>query len=98
MDQDKEFEFDNLTIDIAEVPNVIEPPSEPVNVSMGVVFDCEKLNVRVAPFVDAEVATVIDRDAEVMIDEARSTDEFYKVCTENSIEGYCMKKFIAVQP
>jgi hypothetical protein len=33
-----------------------------------------------------------------MIDEKESTEEFYKVCTAAGIEGFCMKKFIAIQP
>lgn len=65
-----------------------EAQDEPV---IGVVCNCEKLNIRVAPNKDADIVTVIRKDTQVTIDEAKSTDDFYAV--EN---GYCMKKYIKV--
>lgn len=80
---------------ITEVEPVeeIKPIVEPIR---GVVTDCRYLNVREAPDQDAAVLTTIKALSEVLIDEPESTDDFYKVCTETGIEGYCMKKFIAV--
>ena len=26
-----------------------------------------------------------------------STEDFYKICTESGINGYCLKKFIEIQ-
>lgn len=63
----------------------------------GVVTDCVQLNVRKNPNKTAEVVCKIDCLTEVMIDEAESTEDFYHIYTEAGIDGYCMKKFIAVQ-
>ena len=65
--------------------------SEPM---VGIVVDCPRLNVRVKPHADADVVCIIERDSKVMIDEENSTKNFYKICTEVGIEGYCMKRFI----
>lgn len=74
----------------------IEPEITPVPPKTGIVVDCARLNVRKKPKADAEVAVIIDRSAEVMIDEENSTKSFYKVCTEVGVEGYCMKQFIKI--
>ena len=71
-----------------------EPEAEPI---IGVVTDCLKLRVRKQPNMAAEVVCEIDALAEVQIDENDSTDEFYKVTTSVGVEGFCMKKFIAVK-
>lgn len=64
----------------------------------GRVTDCTKLNIRENPESDADnVLGVIPVNAEVMIDESESTDEFYKVYTESGLEGFCMKEFIEVE-
>ena len=34
---------------------------------------------------------------ELKIDPATSTDDWYAVCTVTGIEGFCMKKFVAVR-
>ena len=64
----------------------------------GVVTDCAKLNVRAEPSVDAEVVCVISAATELLVDEAESTEDFYKICTAAGVEGYCMRKFITVLP
>jgi hypothetical protein len=67
------------------------------DVMIGFVEGCKRLNVRKEPRVDAHIVCEIDDQTEVMIDEAESTNDFYKVYTESGIEGFCIKKFIAVQ-
>lgn len=63
----------------------------------GVVTDCLKLNLREEADPDANVVTVIPALAEVVIDMEASTDSFYKVCTAAGIEGFCMRKYIAIR-
>lgn len=63
----------------------------------GVVIDCSKLRVRSEANSNADILCEIKLDTKVIIDEKNSTDEFYKVCTEAGVEGYCMKQFIAVK-
>lgn len=67
-----------------------------VETVVGTVVDCEKLNVRVAPNADATAVTTIAKSTVVVIDEACSTEDWFKVYTEAGVDGYCMKKFIKV--
>ena len=69
---------------------------EPKDV-LGVVTDCNKLNVRTNPSTSAEIVTEIKAGTKVMINEEESTADFYKICTEAGVEGFCMKKFITVE-
>ena len=77
---------------------VSETNDEIEGIKIGLVSNCKKLNVREKPTVEAPVVCEIDCQTELMIDEKESTEEFYKVCTAVGIEGFCMKKFIAIQP
>lgn len=70
-----------------------ETPAEPEPV-YGVVSECAKLRVRKEPSTDAAVICELPLATEVLVDEANSTEEFYKVVTGAGVEGYCMKKFI----
>lgn len=84
------------------VETVVEPvveqtEVEPVKPVIGVVTNCLKLNVRAEPKPTAEALCVLDRDSEVSVYKAESTDEYYKVCTAAGIEGYCVKFFIRVK-
>lgn len=60
----------------------------------GVVDDCCKLNVRVAPVIDADVVCVLEAKTEVEINVNNSTDDWFRICTPAGIEGYCMRKFV----
>lgn len=64
--------------------------------NLGKVVDCVRLNVREEPSTKASVVFEIPVGSMVFIDETCSTDEFYKICTEHGVEGYCMKKFIEI--
>lgn len=87
--------FDNVINDIIiDVPKVEETKVEEVK---GYITNCLKLNVRAEANKEAAVLCVLEDDAEVIIDLDNSTEEFYKVCTSAGVEGYCMKKFIAVK-
>lgn len=72
------------TVETVTMPEIIH----------GVVSNCTKLNVRVAPIINAEVACMLDAKTEVEINMAESTDEWFKVCTPAGAEGYCMRKFV----
>lgn len=70
---------------------------KPVEKVIGVVTGCAKLNVRKKAKKDAAVLCIIDKDAEVVVDLKKTTEEFYKVCTSAGVEGYCAKSFIAIK-
>jgi uncharacterized protein YgiM (DUF1202 family) len=72
------------------------PVEEPVVALRGVVTDCTKLNVRVAPVMGATVVCEITRGTKVDVYQDKSTDEWFSVCTESGVEGFCMKKYISI--
>lgn len=61
---------------------------------IGVVSNCDRLNVRTEPSVDATIVCEITKATEVEIDTEKSTDDFYKISTASGIDGYCMRKYI----
>ena len=80
-----------------------EPVDQPVEeapkkeTKVGIVANCEKLNLRRSPLKDSDGANIITEllpGVAVVIDEDESTPNFYKVTTETGLEGYCMKQFI----
>lgn len=84
-------------LELEDVTEEIEESISDVNTITGIVSDCKKLRVRNAPGLDSDVICEIEAGSIVEIDEVNSTEEFYKVCTETGIDGYCMKKFIKVE-
>ena len=92
----EEVEVTDITEEIEE--EIEELATEQVSESIiGIVIDCKRLRVRNAPGLDSDVICEIEAGSIVEIDEVNSTEEFYKVCTETGIDGYCMKKFIKVE-
>lgn len=76
----------------------LEQVEEPQKIDLlGVVVDCKKLNVREAPFRNANILAVIPVGSEVVVDPKTSTDEFYKICNAAGIQGFCMKQFIMLR-
>lgn len=64
----------------------------------GVVANCVKLNVRANPNTAADAVTTLDVKSEVTVDLGNSTSEWFKVRTAAGVEGYCMKKFVNINP
>ena len=64
----------------------------------GVVKNCSKLNVREAPYENANIVCVIDAATKLVINQEESTGDFYAVCTESGAEGYCMSQYIEILP
>ena len=88
-----------VPIDEPVVTQVEEVVAEPEVVEPEVMTGhaTTSLNVREEPVVDpGNVLGVIKTGAEVMIYENESVGDFYKVCTEKGLEGFCMKQFIQV--
>lgn len=80
-----------------ELTDITEEIEESINSITGIVSDCKKLRVRNAPGLDSNVICEIEVDSKVEIDESESTEDFYKICTETGIDGYCMKRFIKIE-
>lgn len=62
----------------------------------GTVVNCESLQILETPDEDSMILGVIPMLTEVMIKQDESTEDYYKICTATSLEGYCQKKFIAL--
>ena len=88
--EDAEIKLDIASEDIKPEP-VVEAPT------IGVVSDCVKLNVRKAPNPNSEIVCELNSGTEVEIDEINSTNDYYKVSTVFGVEGFCMKKYIAIK-
>lgn len=71
----------------------VAPEPKPV---YGVV-NCEKLNIRKEANKADNVLRVVDEGSELKIDMTKSTPAWYKVCTAEGVEGFCMKKFVTVR-
>lgn len=68
-----------------------------INLELGFVTDCKKLNIRAEPLIGAQIVCELPVKSEVMIEDFSLIGEFYKVYTTAGIEGYCLKKFISIQ-
>ena len=64
---------------------------------IGVVVNCLSLNIREKASADSNVIAEAKALDELKIDMTNSNDDWYAVCTVAGIEGFCMKKFIAVR-
>lgn len=82
---------------IEEVGTTSEPETQESELVFGVVTNCVRLNIREEPNISAPIITQVNALSELMIDLAASNEEWYSVCTEAGIEGFCMKKFVAIK-
>lgn len=73
-----------------------EPKNEDLSV-VGIVTNCIKLNIRNEPQSGALIICDVPALTELLISMDASTDEWYSICTESGIEGFVMKKFVAVR-
>lgn len=70
-----------------------ETVSKPV---IGVVSNCDRLNVREKPFKGANVLTILGGGCDIIINEHLSTETFYHVQTRHGIQGFCQKDYISI--
>lgn len=81
-----------------EEPQITEEEvSKPKKQMIGVVIDCSSLNIRAKSNINSEIIATVKAGTELLINEDESVNEWYKVCTEAGIEGFCMKKYISVR-
>lgn len=88
----------NAEIKEEPVVPVVEEVKEPEKpkFKIGFVHNCERLNVREEPSIKSGIVRVLDKEAEVKVDESKSTKDFYRVIA-GDFNGYCMKKFIQIK-
>lgn len=83
------FEPTEPIIEEAVEEVVEETPVEP---EYGYVTGCPMLNVRSQP--NGDIVSIVKSGSKLMIDRSKSTNEWFSVCTEDGIEGFCMKKYV----
>lgn len=64
---------------------------------IGVVSNCEKLNIRKEPSMASEVLCVVKVGTELLIDTNDATGDWLKVCSADVIEGFCMAKYVSIK-
>ena len=88
-------ESENLAPVVEE--SLVDAPAEPViKNKIGVVCNCEKLNVRSKPTTKSDVVCIIAKGTEVEINDDKSTKGFYNV-TSKDFTGFCMKQYISIK-
>ena len=89
---------EEVTEEVTE-PEVIVPSIEnnvENNEVIGKISGFEKLYVRKEASKDSEPVGIITSETVLTIDEENSTEDFYKVTTNEGLEGYCVKKFVKI--
>lgn len=96
----KDYTKFSKTEPVAEPAVIYEPvvAEEPEKQILGVVTNCLRLNVRKTPSPNAEVLCTVDAKHDLVVDINESTEDYYKICTEAGIEGYCVKYFVTIKP
>jgi len=78
-----------------ETDEVKDQPEEKEKM-IGVVRDCFRLNIRKEPKITSEIISKVDVFSKLIINENESTYEWFSILTESGINGFCMKKFVAI--
>lgn len=76
--------------DVVTEPAIVEPVAEPKKL-IGVVADCDRLNVRKGPSKMNTVVGTLTKDTKVTIE--NEIGDFYEISTPD-VKGYCMKQYI----
>lgn len=64
---------------------------------MGVTTNVERTKVYTKPSEFSEVICEIKKGTILLIDKEQSTEDFYSICTEAGIMGFCMKIFVELK-
>ena len=81
-----------------EEPQIAEEEvSEPKKQMIGTVMDCSSLNIRSKSSTNSEIIATVKAGTKLLINEDESVSDWYKVCTEAGIEGFCMRKYVSVE-
>lgn len=72
----------------------IKPPAKEI---VGVITGCRFLNIRTKPDIDSTIICIEPALSELIIDNDKSTDEWYSVCTVSGVEGFCVKNFVTIK-
>ncbi len=90
---EKEIAEVNEPEDVEEVEEIAEEADSTI---VGYVSGCSKLNIREEGYPGANVVCVVPEKTTLLIEVAKSNDEWYKVYTEAGMEGFCMKQYVTL--
>ena len=77
-------------------PPVVEE-KELEKTEVAVVTDCENLNVRKGPGLNYAIVCMIPAGTVLVVLNDVPKGDFYHICMEDGVEGYCVKNYIAIQ-
>lgn len=69
---------------------------EPKTQLKGMVIDCFKLNIRKKPTLKSDVISVVNLNATLDINKAKSITDWYFVTDDDGHSGYCMKQYVKI--
>lgn len=78
------------------VTEEVPAPKKQAKKVKGTVVGCRKLNVREQMNLGSAVLCVLPASSEVKVIVDEKHDDWYHVFTKTGVEGFCMKKYIAV--
>ena len=64
---------------------------------MGITTNLDRIKVYYKPSEFSEVVCEIKKDTVLLIDKEQSTEDFYSICTEAGIMGFCRKRFVELK-
>lgn len=82
------------------VKEVKKPEVKKQEAKIGIVCNCNSLNVRKEPSLSSSIICSIEKETEVKVYDSGSTDDFYRVSksdNEMRFNGYCMKNYIKIE-
>lgn len=85
---------DEIVNEEATDSKTMEVTESPKPVRMGTVVRCASLNIREKPSINSSPLCVVLSSTNLVIDTSYKNKEWYKVCTENGIEGFCIKEYV----
>lgn len=89
----EEVMVEETVIENVEPEAVVEEKPEVI----GIVSNCTQLNVRKKATKSADAVCVVNKGAELVIDESKSNNKWFKVTTKDGKEGFCMKDYVTVK-
>ncbi len=78
-----------------DTPVTVESEEKPA-MTIGVVANCHKLNIRPFPSIDNTPVCVVSEGDPLVLNKEKSTDGWYAVYTEAGVEGFCMKQYVEI--
>ena len=85
------------TISEAECMNDDLVEVETSTEKVGVVANCEKLNIREEASKDSKILHVVDAGTELTIDTERSLEGWHYVSNADGVNGFCMKDYVHME-